>query len=112
MVLINTAWSATNINNAIKRWDSSRARIAQHQAALAEIKRDAEKTQAAIDNHTNLYDSVTLTDYVCDPEQPPSFDTAPFAKSEPVNVADKNQRVIGYIEPDGYFTWLPKNCQD
>jgi hypothetical protein len=109
-LVISGVWSAVPLNNSISALSANRARAAEQGLAIRELERKAQQAQAAIDNNINLYDSVTLTNYVCDPQSPPGFEVAPFVKSELVNVADKNQRLIGYIEPSGTFVFLPNNC--
>ena len=82
----------------------------------AQLEAKADGQQAAIDNNVNLYSSVTLTDYICDPATPPRVDSAIFAKpDERVMVADSNQRTIGYIEETFYgggFIFQPERCQN
>lgn len=112
LLALSGLFSALALNRTFIAWEDSRLSAKGHQQSIKEIERQAEATQAAIDNHINLFDSVTLTDYVCAPESPPEFDTAPFTKDEVVDVADLNQRVIGYIEPNGTFVFLPKNCEE
>lgn len=74
----------------------------------------AMRIQAAIDNNINVFDSVTLTDYTCDPLAPPRFNVAAFVQPDAqVTVADQHQRVIGYITPGnagGQFQFHAGNC--
>lgn len=74
----------------------------------------AMRIQAAIDNNINLFDSVTLSEYTCDPANPPRFNVAAFVQpDQQVKVADQNQRVIGYIAPGntgGQFHFHAGNC--
>ena len=77
----------------------------------ARIESEAAETQAKIDNNINVFDSVALTDYTCDPNNPPQFDPAPFVDgSRAVTVADRNQRVIGFISFTGEFFFEPDRC--
>lgn len=77
----------------------------------SEIEAEREETQAKIDNNINVFDSVTLTGYTCDPKNPPDFDPKPFVDySSVVNVSDENQIVIGYISFTGQFFFEPENC--
>lgn len=80
----------------------------------AKLEAEADRTQAAIDNNINLFSSVTLADYTCDPDSPPTFDSSAFVKTERVNVADRHQRVIGHIQQKSYggaFIFEPYRCQ-
>ena len=77
----------------------------------ARIESEAAETQAKIDNNINVFDSVTITGYTCDPASPPDFDPAPFVDgSRAVKVSDQNQRVIGYISFTGEFFFEPDRC--
>lgn len=110
-LILSGGFSFIALNRTFSEWEDSRLSARAHRQEIVGVERDAEQTQAAIDNHINLYDSVTITGYVCDPESAPKFDVAAFVKDEVVDVADQNQRVIGYIEPSGNFVFLPKNCK-
>lgn len=86
----------------------------ERQKALerSQVEVEAEVTQAKIDNNINVFDSVTLSDYVCSADSPPVFDPAPFVdESRSVKVADRNQRVIGYVAFTGEFVFQPENCK-
>lgn len=105
-------FSVVKVNNTINAWNMARAEDGAHSRQVAEVERQADLTQSKIDNRVNVFDSVTLTDYTCDPDNPPQFEVGPFIDpDQPVNVADMNQRVIGYIEPSGTFVFLPNNCR-
>lgn len=110
VLLICGAYSFTQVSKAISLWNSRKAENLAHEEEMASIEKEAELTQTKIDNHINIFDSVVLTDYTCDPNDMPRFDTAPFIKDHNVKVADRYQRVIGYISPNGMFHWHPGNC--
>ena len=79
----------------------------------ARIETKTEEIQAKIDNNINVFDSVTITGYTCDPDNPPDFDPKPFVDyGGTVNVADQNQRKIGYISFTGAFIFEPNNCKN
>jgi hypothetical protein len=105
-------YACTQVGQTLGLWTAQRQTQIAHQQQVQQIQHQAELTQAAIDNHINLYDSVTLTDYVCDPEAPPSFDAQPFAKPDQlVKVSDRLQRVVGYIDTSGRFHFHPAYCR-
>jgi len=112
LLLLATAglWSFTASGKAISQWNEGKALSQAQSRAVGAIRSEAELTQAQIDNHVNIFDSVTVTGYVCDPNTPPDFDPSLFAKSERVNVADSYQRVVGVIHPGGRFEFHPGNC--
>jgi hypothetical protein len=107
---ISGLYSFTSLGTTISQWNEGKTIARTQSQAIEAIEHDAELTQAKIDNHINIFDSVVLTDYTCDPNSPPRFDAAPFAKQQQVKVADQNQRVIGVIHPSGTFEFLPGNC--
>lgn len=111
LLLICGLFSGVKLNATVSRWNAQRGSQQQHREEIAAIERKADLAQAAIDNKVNVYDSVVLTDYSCDPEQAPAFEVAPFVKDQPVKVADQNQRIIGYVDPAGAFVFLPNNCK-
>lgn len=105
-------FSVVKVNNTINSWNMARAEDRAHSQQVAEVERQADLAQSKIENRVNVFDSVTLTDYTCEPDNPPQFEVGPFVDPDrPVNVADMNQRVIGYIEPSGTFVFLSNNCR-
>ena len=85
----------------------------QRQARLkdAEIESRADIQQSYIDNKVNLFDSLHLPDYTCDPSNPPVYEWPLYAQpDQKVNVSDRNQRVIGEITPTGNFYFFRENC--
>lgn len=102
-------FSTVRLNNTITAWNDQRDANAAHQAQIRAIEERADIAQAAIDNNVNQYDSVSLSWYVCDPNDRPSFGTGPYLDDEHLNVSDANDRIIGYIQY-GTFTFLPQNC--
>lgn len=105
------AFSLAKVNSTFSLWQARKESGIAHSDRITEIEQQAAIQQAEIDNHINTYDSVTVTGYVCDPQTPPEFDPTPFAKpDELVRVADQYQRVIGYIDVSGRFTFHAGNC--
>ena len=98
--------------NAIGQNDQLSQIDRQTEMERARIEAEAAETQSKIDNNINMFDSVTLSGYTCDPSNPPQFDPSPFVdESRAVKVADKNQRVIGYISFTGKFYFEPERCK-
>jgi len=91
--------------------DSTSEITRQSELNTAKAEQEADAIQDKIDNNTNIYDSITLSDYVCDPENPPEFYFANLTNpKKTLNVADRNSRVIGTLDFTGEFHFNPQNC--
>lgn len=98
--------------NAIQQSKQLASDERQQALERSQIETEAERTQAKIDNNINVFNSVTLSDYTCSADSPPVFDPAPFVdETRAVKVADRNQRVIGFISFTGEFFFEPDNCK-
>lgn len=98
--------------NAIAQSNQLASDDRQQAIERSQIETEAEATQAKIDNNINVFNSVTLSDYTCSVDSPPVFDPAPFVdESRAVPVADRNQRVIGFVSFTGEFFFQPENCK-
>ena len=102
-------FSTVRLNNTITARNDQREHQAAHQAQIKAIEDRADIAQAAIDNNVQQYDSVTISWYVCDPDNPPVFDTAPYIDDGRLEVSDRNDRNIGTLRR-GKFTFDPENC--
>lgn len=58
--------------NAIGQNDQLSQIDRQTEMERARIEAEAAETQSKIDNNINMFDSVTLSGYTCDPSNPPS----------------------------------------
>ena len=110
VVSIAGLFSTTRLNQTISAWDDSRDSNQSHQAQIRAIEERAEIAQAAIDNKVNQYDSVAISWYTCDPDNPPVFDTAPYVDDPRLEVADRNDRNIGTMRY-GNFLFDPEYCE-
>ncbi|MEM9008137.1 MAG: hypothetical protein AAGE59_32095 [Cyanobacteria bacterium P01_F01_bin.86] len=102
-------FSTVRVNNTITAWNDQRDSNAIHRTKLDRIEKRAEVVQAVIDNNVNQYDSVTLSDYICDPDNRPNFNITPYQDIEHLTVADQNNRIIGNLQY-GLFYFKPENC--
>ena len=102
-------FSTVKVNNTINAWNAQREINTAHQAEINAIEKRADIAQTAIDNNVNRYDSVIIADYICDPDKAPVFITTPYVDDEYLIVADKHDRILGYLEY-GRFTFQPQNC--
>lgn len=112
--LVMGGYALSQASRVFAVWGDRRGESIALEDDIKATEAEAMRTQAAIDNNINLYDSVTLVSYVCDPAKPPEFEVEPFVKPDvQVRVADKHQRVIGYIAPGnsgGQFYFHAGNC--
>ncbi len=110
VVSIAGLFSTARLNHTISDWNASRISAQNHQAQIRAIENRAEIAQAAIDNKVNQYDSVTVGWYICDPDNPPVFDTTPYVDDPRLEVADRNDRNIGTMRY-GNFLFDPEYCE-
>ena len=116
------SWAVASLNGALNQWHTGRELNKRQHQALTAIEREGAVKRAniseisktavhAADNHISQYNSITVTDYVCDPAQPPSFDFERMADpNQTVQVTDRNRLIVGTLSPNGSFTFTPHHC--
>lgn len=120
-LLASGGYATALVGDSISRHNALRAQDQIHQAQLnaierrsaetrAEIEAKAAKDQAYIDNNIAQFSSVRITNYICDPTEPPQgVDWSAWADEGRRDVTDRTGRIIGYTE-GGAFAFIPENC--